>query len=306
MLARALRIAQLVELAACLAVAAWLHAAHGWDALAIGAGVVAWFAGARLALVMLSNAIAWLLRSPRAPAERIGVAGGFLLVLREWRALLAANLLYLPWERLALRADPPLAPSVPMPVILLHGYYANRGYFRPLVRALEARGVSPIFAPTFSQVLASIEDSADELAAHVERIASGTGHARVALVGHSMGGLVARAYAARHGEGRIACLVTLGTPHHGSVLAWLGLGRNAREMRPGSEFLARLANADLTIRARTTSIRSAHDNMVIPQASCRLEGAQDVVLPGLGHIAMLRSPRLVAGLVEALEAARGA
>jgi hypothetical protein len=77
-------------------------------------------------------------------------------------------------------------------------------------------------------------------------------------------------------------------------------------MRPGSEFLARLANADLTIRARTTSIRSAHDNMVIPQASCRLEGAQDVVLPGLGHIAMLRSASLVAGLVEALEAARGA
>jgi hypothetical protein len=45
---------------------------------------------------------------------------------------------------------------------------------------------------------------------------------------------------------------------------------------------------------------------VIPQASCRLEGAQDVVIPGLGHIAMLRSASLVAGLVEALEAARGA
>jgi hypothetical protein len=43
--------------------------------------------------------------------------------------------------------------------------------------------------------------------------------------------------------------------------------------------------------------------MVMPQASSRLAAARNVALPGLGHIAMLRSPRLVAALVEALEAA---
>jgi pimeloyl-ACP methyl ester carboxylesterase len=37
-----------------------------------------------------------------------------------------------------------------------------------------------------------------------------------------MGGLVARAYLARHGAGRVAKLVTMGSPHHGTSLARLG------------------------------------------------------------------------------------
>lgn len=302
MLARTLRIAQLAELAACLAAGAWLHAARGWGAPAIALGTVAWFAGARLAIVASSCLVAWVLRSPRAPEEEIGIGGGLLLLLGEWRSLLAANLLYLPWDRLALRPDPPAKPGDRVPVIVLHGYSANRGYLRPLVHALEARGVSPVFVPTFSRVLAPIEAFAEELHGHVERIAAATGQPRVALVAHSMGGLVARAYAARHGPGRVACLVTLGTPHQGSALARLGAGRNAREMRPASAFLVGLSRADGAIRARTTSIRSLHDNMVVPQASGRLEGARNVAIPGLGHIAMLRSPRLVTALLEALEA----
>ncbi|HSN21217.1 MAG TPA: alpha/beta fold hydrolase [Usitatibacter sp.] len=302
MLARALRIAQLVELAACLAAGAWLHAARGWGPLAVGLGVVAWFAGARLVLVSLSSLLGWIFRTPRAPRERIGVARGLLLVATEWRALLVANLLDLPWERLALRPDPPAAPTDRVPVVLVHGYYANRGYLRPLVRRLEARGVGPIFVPSASYVLAPIEAFADELHERLERIAAGTGQPRVVLVCHSMGGLIARACIARHGAGRIARLVTLGSPHHGSVLAHLGLGENARQMLPGSDFLVGLARAESALPGpETVSIYSTHDNMVMPQASSRLEGARNVAIPGLGHIAMLSSPRLLEALLAALE-----
>ena len=303
MLARALRLAQLVELAACLAAGAWLHAARGWGSIAIAAGIVAWFAGVRLALVTLSSLLAWIFRTPRSPEERIGPVRAAALLLCEWRALLAANLLHLPWERLALRADPVPRPTQRVPVVLVHGYYANRGYFRPLVRALEARGIGPIFVPSASRVLAPIEAFADELHERIEAIAAGTGQPRVIVVGHSMGGLVARAYLARYGNARLARLVTLGSPHHGSVLAHLGLGANGRQMLPESDFLARLASDSSTVPPGTVSIYSCHDNMVMPQASSRLAAARNVALPGLGHIAMLRSPRLVAALVEALEAA---
>jgi len=52
------------------------------------------------------------------------------------------------------------------------------------------------------------------------------------IIAHSMGGLVSRSYIADH-PGRVADLVTLGTPHHGSPLAdsfdWVGRFLGARE-----------------------------------------------------------------------------
>jgi triacylglycerol esterase/lipase EstA (alpha/beta hydrolase family) len=44
-----------------------------------------------------------------------------------------------------------------------------------------------------------------------------TGAAQVALVCHSMGGLVARAYLRAYGDEAVACVVTLGSPHRGTV-----------------------------------------------------------------------------------------
>ena len=109
------------------------------------------------------------------------------------------------------------------------------------------------------------------------------------VVGHSMGGLVARAClrdpAAR---ARIARIVTLGTPHHGSVLARWGPGRNARQMRPGSAWLAAL-NAQGPAPVPLVSVFSWHDNFVAPQDSPLLAGAQNVALAGIGHLSLVFS-----------------
>jgi triacylglycerol esterase/lipase EstA (alpha/beta hydrolase family) len=257
--------------------------------------------------VALTSFLGWIHRSPRAPGERIGVRGALRLVAGEWRALLAANLVHLPWEALVLRPDPQPAPAPRVPVILLHGYLGNRGYMVPLVRALEARGIGPIFVPTASGALDPIEAYARELHGHVERIVAGTGQPRVVLVGHSMGGLAARTYVAMHGAGRVARIVTLGTPHRGSWLAWLGWGENARQMRPGSDFLAGLERHEGECGSPVAaSIYSPHDNMVMPQASSRVEGARNIAIPGVGHIALLRSPRLLVALLAELAEAGAA
>ena len=65
-----------------------------------------------------------------------------------------------------------------------------------------------------------------------------TGAARVIMVGHRMGGLASRADLRRHGSDRVARLIRPGSPHHGSGIAHLGPGRNARLMTlgaPGAE-----------------------------------------------------------------------
>jgi len=305
MLARGSRVAQSFELIACLAAALWLHAARGWGPGAMAALVIGWVAGSRLALVAASSLVAWVWRTPRLPEQRIGLLGGAELFLREYRAFLAFNLGHLPWEALLLRPDPAPVPTQRVPVLLVHGYFANRGYFRALVRRLEARGVGPIFAPNFRSWLAPIETFADELHAELERIAAGTGQPRAVVIAHSMGGLAARACIARHGPGRIARLITVGSPHHGTVLATMAVGRNARQMEPGSAFLAALEAAEASAggRVETLSVWTPHDNLVAPQASSRLSWARNVAVPGYGHIGLVESRALVEVLVPELESA---
>ena len=190
-------------------------------------------------------------------------------------------------------------------MVLVHGYFANRGYFRALVSGLEAHGAGPVFAPNLRSWMAPIETAEEELHGHIERIVAGTGQPRVVLVGHSMGGLVARAYLARRGPGRVARLVTVASPHHGTALARWGIGPSGRQMRAGSAFLAALEAAEGARGAgvETVSIYSPHDNMVAPQATSRLAWARNVALPGLGHIAIAQSRELVAALLPVLEAA---
>ena len=110
----------------------------------------------------------------------------------------------------------------------------------------------------------------------------------VALVGHSMGGLVARAYLRRYGSGKVRWLLTLGTPHHGSVHAWLFPGVSLAQLRPGSAWLAELNRDEgKPFAMRFVSLWSWHDSMVAPQASSRLGGAVNVELDGIGHNALL-------------------
>ena len=59
---------------------------------------------------------------------------------------------------------------------------------------------------------------ADKLDTYIEaNIASGE---KVNLIGHSLGGLVARAYAQKHGTSRINKIVTVGSPNMGTVQAY--------------------------------------------------------------------------------------
>ena len=90
--------------------------------------------------------------------------------------------------------------------------------------------------------------------------------------------------------------MTLGTPHGGSELARFGIGENARQMRPGSAWLASLGAPPVA----TLTIYSAHDNYVLPPANLELPGARRCVLDRLGHLAMLFSPRGGAGLARRL------
>jgi pimeloyl-ACP methyl ester carboxylesterase len=62
-------------------------------------------------------------------------------------------------------------------------------------------------------------------------------------------------------------------------------------MRPGNAWLAELERRRPDALAIPwLAIWSTHDNIVAPAASARLEGADELRLEGIGHLAMLDSP----------------
>lgn len=306
MLARLVLLSQLAELCLYLAAGAFLmERGAGVAEVALLAVAVALFA--RLAIVCVSFWISWLNRTPRAPAERLGIVGGVAMVLREWLGMVVLNLVNLPWERWIMRPDPEPAPSPGPAIVLVHGYFVNRGSFRALLSNLEAAGVGPIFTPSLRTWLAPIERLEEGIAAAADRVARGTGR-KVIVVAHSMGGLGTRAMLARRGAASVERVITIASPHHGTALARLGVGANARQMRRGSEFLRRLEQDEGAGGPAVpfTSIWSAHDNLVAPQETSRLPWAKNIALAGHGHIGILASQELLAALLRELRPAAGA
>lgn len=300
MFANLVRVALLVELAAWTALGAWLARGHGWSVPGAVVLAVAGSVGIRLLLICTTLGLSWLARSPRERGERLGLAGIVRLVASEWRAMLANNFVWIPFEHIVVRADPPLAPAAGVPVIVVHGYFSNRGTVSGLVHALDAAGIAPVFVPSLPAIVAPIETFAAHLARIVDEVTQATGQPRAILVCHSMGGLIARTYLGSRGAGRVAGLVTLGSPHHGTALAKLGAGHNGRQMRAGSDFLRDLerSEGDGGPGCEALSVYTVHDNLVAPQESSRLGWARNVRLHGVAHLAMLLDPEVHRVMLE--------
>jgi triacylglycerol esterase/lipase EstA (alpha/beta hydrolase family) len=270
-----------------------------WAKHLVADGAPAWWfvAGAPLAylapvmaLVALWMLTAWIWRTPRPPEARLGMRGAMRLYIGEVLAV-AASWPLMAFHRLLVR-DPAPRPAA-RPVILVHGVLVNDGVWLPFRRRLAAAGFDSVYTLNYGPPYASIDRFAAQLARKIERVCAATGATAVTLVCHSMGGLVARTCLRDYGSARIAGIVTIGTPHHGSVLAWMYFGRCLAQMRPGNRWLAQLNRDEGEAPpVPLTSIWSRHDSMVAPQASCELRGADNVVLVGIGHNALLGDMRV--------------
>lgn len=192
------------------------------------------------------------------------------------------------------------------PVLLIHGYGCNSGYWSHLTPLLDASRISHA-ALDLEPMLGAIDDYVPLVQRAVASLCLKSNVTKVIIVAHSMGGLVARAYVRGHGPDCVAHIFTMGTPHHGTSLASMGIGRNAVQMRrmpgcadaPESPWLRELAAAeDDATRALITSFYTHHDNIVAPQTSSVLPGARCIEFGGIGHVALGRNPRVLQRLMQ--------
>ena len=96
-----------------------------------------------------------------------------------------------------------------------------------------------------------------------------------------------RAYIRRHGTAKLARVLTIGAPHHGSMHAWMMVGTALSQIRPGNPWLTALNRERIDPALRIVSLWSWHDSMVAPQTSAELPGAVDMSMIGIGHNALL-------------------
>jgi triacylglycerol esterase/lipase EstA (alpha/beta hydrolase family) len=209
-------------------------------------------------------------------------------------AVTAALVLSVPLSLRRQRVRPLDGDDARRPVVFVHGYAQHAANFVWLVRRLRRDGWLHLYSVRHAAVGGDIERSALGLADAIDRIRRESGAPAVDVIAHSMGGLVARAcLRARGTASGIGRLVTLGTPHQGTLaFRWLGLDPMLREMRPGSALFRRLAGDDGASVAECISIYSADDALVVPASAAYQPGALNVEVRGLGHMSLLFSARV--------------
>jgi triacylglycerol esterase/lipase EstA (alpha/beta hydrolase family) len=226
------------------------------------------------------------------------------LFFDEYLATLLASCWTMAWPKVGKYIVPD---STRLPVLLVHGYICNRGYWRQLSKLLVQARISYL-AVDLEPVGAAMDENLPSLLRAIETLCVDTGSDRVIILAHSMGGLVARAYLRSYGRARIAHVITLGTPHYGTRSARFGFGRNALQMRRNgsvSDWLSLLDKEESAVQRHIfTSIFSVDDNIVVPQRSGYLPGAKNIEFCGIGHVALGRNRRVLdcvlneIGLVE--------
>ena len=208
-----------------------------------------------------------------------------------WRALMGENwamlrlsLLEMPWTFHPPRVLPAIGPERLIPVVLVHGYVCNHRIFDRLTCDLRQAG-HPVLAVDLEPVFASIDDYAPLVEAAVERLCRETGASQVALVGHSMGGLVIRVWMRQLGSHRAARILTLGTPHGGTRADLYPFSPNSLQMVWESPWLKDLSTSETSDgRALMQIALSPQDAIVFPQREQILPGVPVTVFEGLGHI----------------------
>jgi len=199
------------------------------------------------------------------------------------------------------------------PILLVHGIGDNRSAFTVLRRALRRRGFGVVHGVNYSVLTAITGDvraAARSLGREIERVCEETGAEQVHVVGHSLGGVLARYYVQRlGGDARVHTLVTLGSPHGGTLAAYLLPTPIARQLRPDADVIAELAEPAPACRTRFLVVWSELDQVVVPQRHARLEHPDLTVthlrLSDVGHLSLSVDSRVVHAVVSTLSQLSG-
>lgn len=294
MLGRILRVTSLLSVALATALAVWLIdiGVSPWAAVMLGVALPLAMHATPLGIEFITGALI----DKRAVA-RLGALDAVRVWLNEsWRSFVVFNVDQ-PW-RANFSEREIVADSARPAVLLIHGYMCNRAVWRNWLR----RGLPSnwnIATINLEPVHASVDEYAECIEREVARLRAASGAEGITLVCHSMGGLAARAFLRTKGHAGVARVITISTPHHGTIFARFARGANTRQMRRACEYVTRLAQSEEPVEF--ICFASQHDNLIVPRASQVLACAEAVWFEKIGHLAMTGSDKVLQKLIEVVE-----
>lgn len=160
-------------------------------------------------------------------------------------------------------------PDNKTPIILIHGYKSASSSWTYHRKRLEEAGFKNIFTINLGSVANTIQEYAQIVNDKVIEIAKNVGNKAIAVIGHSMGGLVASWWATSVApENMVSDVITLGTPFKGTKWAKYGSGECAVQMIPGSNFLKELNEKIVnSSKTRFYCLSSNADPVILPNDS---------------------------------------
>lgn len=191
------------------------------------------------------------------------------------------------------------------PILLVHGMVDNRTIFALLCRSLRRRGFGRVTTYNYRPWTTDLRAAAARLGEQVEAICEQTGYERIHVIGHSMGGILARYYVQRlGGDARVHTLVTLGSPHCGTGAARLLPFGVTAQLTPTSAVIEELRRPAPGCRTRFVAFWSDLDGLITPKRAARIEHpdltVRNVFVRGVGHMSLPIDRRIVHRIVTTL------
>ena len=198
----------------------------------------------------------------------------------------------------------------PETVLLLHGFFQTRNIWETMEHRLRREGYG-VLSLNLGGLMwrfntKSISSQAEYLYAKMERVCKNHNIEKFHIVGHSMGGLIARHYIQHFGgDKRVQSLITLGSPHHGTPTALIGVGimglgllsTSPLQMLPKSKLIRRLQEESFPKDIPLISIFSRQD-VICPWWCSILRPTPDnpniknFQLRGIGHSELTYHPNV--------------
>ncbi len=204
------------------------------------------------------------------------------------------------FARQALLLPRDLAPVIPKDpasgdhvAVFLHGLFATAGVLRPMRLAIDRHpglhtaALSYPPGPGAEEIARRLDDLLGRLPEDVS----------IHLVGHSLGGVVARYYAVTREDPRVASTIALATPFGGVRGAGVMPLESARDLMPESDVLRAVRLREPSRPIPHLSIIAGGDRVTASPVAHALPSGEVVVLEGRGHNAILFDARAIA-LVE--------
>jgi len=173
-------------------------------------------------------------------------------------------------------------PTPEVPVLLVPGWANGSEELTPLKERFIRDGWPEdwVLALDFQDPVGSNVVHAREIRSAIDSLLIRTEASQVDVVAHSMGGLAL--WTLLHSQGDlipIRRVVFLGSPLQGTLVAYLAWGEGGEEMRPESEFLARLeAGPGPGHWVEALTIRTPLDLTVVPNSGATLPGMGDRII----------------------------